>query len=303
MRELLRRTLQKTDPPPKDRDCPSEEDVSSFVDGRMKAREENAFISHLAECKDCVEAVKFLRQKPSDEEAHVPAWLEEKVKTDLPVPPKTWEIVLEKVPPALEVVRHTAELCFTIPELKVIPAHKSFAFRSEKTSKRARTESECHAAEKESSYVPGKYAKPAAGDFQRRDRNMRDYEASMYPRKAEGEGFYIKKEAVHSVIESLGSEVSKGFVFRERLGDYSVHLFLSKKTDGETVEVQVETRDSSGQSVEDMEVLFIQGKKLLEKFLAKEGSHALEMPGSRRLRIKFRHKGVYLGEAILELRE
>lgn len=78
----------------KNRACLSEDELSSFIDGKLKRSKEEELISHLAVCKDCIDTIRFLRKKPSLEEATVPAWLEERVKDLFSSKPKTWEIVL-----------------------------------------------------------------------------------------------------------------------------------------------------------------------------------------------------------------
>lgn len=45
--------------------------LASFAEGKLKGKKEN-LISHLAFCNDCLEMIKFLRKKPSEEEVSVP---------------------------------------------------------------------------------------------------------------------------------------------------------------------------------------------------------------------------------------
>ncbi|MBS3921174.1 MAG: hypothetical protein KG012_20060 [Deltaproteobacteria bacterium] len=286
----------------KDKACPSEDELASFIDGRLKGRKEGDLISHLGVCKECLETIRFLRKEPSPEEAPVPRWLEQRVKEIFPVRPKIWEIVLGRVTPVLEIVKHNAELGLTIPGFEVVPTSESFLSKAEKASSTIAEKEEAPVTGKQLSYVPGKFQKPAYSDFWKSCMEMRAYDSPMELFKRESEDFYARKEEAHKVIEGLRSQISRGFVFQERLGDYSVYLFLTKKEDTETVEVQIETRDPSGEPVEDMEILFIEGRKALEKLLTKKESHTLRILKSNRLRIKFKHKGIYLGQAVLDFR-
>ncbi len=300
---LVKKIFPKTFTRSKAKVCPSEEEISSFIDGKLDEIKENNFISHLAECKDCLETVRFLRQKSSDEKVHVPAWLEQKAKEVFPARPKTWEIILERVSPAFKIAKHTAELCLTIPELKVVPAGKSFLSRVEKTSWGPKEKDEAPMTGRESPYVPGKFQKPSHTDFGESDRGKRAYDSSMEFLKRDEEDLYVRKEEARNVIKKLKGQIPEGFVFQEHMGDYSVYLLLTKKEDAETIEVQIEIRDSIGQPVEDMEILLVQGRKVLEKLLARDEIYAFQALKRQRLRIKFNHKGIQLGEAVLAIKK
>ncbi len=300
---LVRRIFPKTVASSKANVCPSEEEISSFIDGKLNQRKEKNLICHLAECKDCLQTVKFLRQKPSNEEIQFPAWLDQKVKEIFTSRPKTLEIILGRVGPVFEIAKHTAELCLTIPELKMVPAAESFLSKVEKTPRSIKEEDEALVKGSNSSYVPGKFQKSTQTDFTINHRDKKGYVPSTEFLKGDGEDLYARKVEVRHVLENLKGQISKGFVFQERLGNYSVYLLLTKKEDKETIEVQIEIRDSIGQQVEDMEILFVQGRKVLEKLLTGKESHISRMLESHRSRIKFKHKGIYLGEAVLNTRK
>jgi hypothetical protein len=291
---FVKKVLPKPVGLPKDRACLSEDELASFIDGKLKGRKEEALISHLAVCKECLDTIRFLREKPSPEEAIVPAWLEQRVKNLFPAKPKTWEIVLRRVTPFFEIVKHNAELGITLPEFEVVPAGAPFLPKPGKD--------EIPVAEKPLSYVTGKYQKPAYSDSWKSFKDIVAKEKTM-GRFFDGENkvSYAKKDEAYKVIERWRDSSSKGFVFQERLGDYSVYLFLTKREGEQGIEIQIETRYASGEPVEDMEILFVQGRKVLEKLMTEKESPPLRIKKSKRLHIKFKHKGIYLGEAVLSL--
>lgn len=150
--------------------------------------------------------------------------------------------------------------------------------------------------------MPGKYQTLAYSDSWR---NFKDFVAKEKKMgtffDGENKVSYAKKDEAYKVIESCWDSSSKGFVFQESLGDYSVYLFLAKKEEKQGIEIQIEARYASGEPVQDMEILFVQGRKVLEKLMTKKESLPLRIKKSNRLRIKFKHKGIYLGEAVLNL--
>lgn len=293
IKDFVKKVFPKPEGLPRDRSCPSEDELASFIEGKLKGRKEEEMISHLGVCKDCLESIRFLREKPSQEEAIVPAWLEQRVKNLFPPRPKTWEIVFKRVTPVLEIVKHTAELGLTLPEFEMVPAGKPFLSKPGKD--------ETGIKDKFCFYAVGTYQKP---DYTRKiSKDIVAREKSMGRLYDEGQKDikYLKKKEMYNVIDSLRDSVSKGFVFQERLGDYTVYLFLTQKEGQEQVDVQIEARYASGEPVEDMEIMFVQGQKVVERLITTKESPILRMMESKRLRIKFKHKGIYLGEAVLNL--
>lgn len=294
IKRLIKQLFPKSHGGSKDRVCPTEEELASFVDGKLKGRKEGDLLSHLAVCKDCLETIRFLRREPSAEEIPVPRWLDQRVKEIFPVRPRRWEIVLGGATSFLEIIKHNADLGFTLPEMEVVPSAATFLSKTKKLGPPV--------TEKLLSYVPGKYQKPAHSD------SWKGFQDIVGKDKTMGKLFDVGKEDLlerkvdaYRVIESIRDPGARGFVFQERLGDYSVYLFLTKKEEVGTVDLQIEIMDSSGESPEDMEILFLEGRKVLKRLFTGEEYQPMRMPRFKRLHIKFKQKGIYLGEAVLDL--
>lgn len=295
IKDFVKKVFPKPEGLPRDRLCPSEDELASFIDGKLKGKKEEELISHIARCRDCLDSIRFLREKPSQEEAIVPAWLEQRVKNLFPPRPKTWEIVFKRVTPVLEIVKHTAQLGLTIPEFEVVPAGKPFLSEPWKD--------ESGITDKFCFYAAGPYQKPDYTRKSPKDIVTKEKTMGKLYDKAEKDVTYSKKKEIYNVIDSLRDSVSKGFVFQEQLGDYTVYLCLTQKEGQEQVDVQIEARNASGEPVEDMEILFVQGRKVVERLMTAKESPILRIMKSKRFRIKFKHKGVYLGEAVLNLKK
>lgn len=294
MKSFIKKVFPKTSGLPKDKACPSEEELSSFIDGKLKGRREGDLLTHLAVCQDCLETIRFLRQEPSAGEAPVPRWLDQKVKEIFPVKPRRLQIVFGGLTPVFEIIKHNADLGLTLPEMEVVPSAAPFLSETKKV--------EAPATEKPLSYVPGKYHKPLPGESWKSFKDIVAKDKAMGKLfDVENEILFEKKRDAYRLIESIRDPGSRGFVFQERMGDYSVYLFVTKKEDTEKVDFQIEIRDSSGGSAEDMEIVFLEGRKVLKKLFTGKEYQPMRMPRFKRLRIEFIHKGIYLGEAVLNL--
>ena len=293
IKRLIKQLFPKSHGGSKDRVCPTEEELASFVDGKLKGKKEGDLFSHLAVCKDCLETIRFLRQEPSAGEIPVPRWLDQKVKEIFPVKPRKWEIVFGGATHFLEIIKHNADLGLTLPEMEVVPSAATFLSKTKKV--------EPPVTEKPLSYVPGKYQKPAHRDTWKGFQDIVGKDKTMGKLFDVGEEvLFEKKRDACRVIESIRDPGARGFVFQERMGDYSVYLFLTKKEEAETVDLQIEILDSSGESAEEMEILFLEGRKVLKKLFAGKDYQPMSMPRFKRLHIKFKQKGIYLGEAVLD---
>ncbi len=310
----------------KDKVCPSEDALASFAEGKLKGKKEEQVISHLAFCNDCLETVKFLREAPSAEEVSVPAWLEETARDLFPEKPKTWEIVVGHAKTALEVIKHTAEGCWTLPSLELIPAKMKPALGYIEDMNTVGI-----------AYIPRISDENLLAKSKSIPRHLRSMEhepvvKGTYPVKPkrtlpeifeeESESVLAQAETVttdyytgaakapisptrNKILRNLKKRISNGFVFLEHIGPYDVYLAITKKDDKrpEIFEVEIEVYERSGRSAKEIEVSFIQGRKTIAKSVTRKETRISKRLSPKKYSIKFKHKEIYLGQALLDLRE
>ncbi len=303
----------------KDEVCPSEDSLAAFAEGKLKGKKEEQVISHLAFCSDCLGVIKFLRQAPSEEEVSVPQWLEQTVSELFPEEPKTWEIVVGHFKAILEVINHTADICLTIPGLEPVPARMSpapaFATlvsnrlladdrvagieRSEDINiARSTLRRQFRLATRRSiaKKPRGKSARGSEEVFAMAKSEPRVLEERIEPSVPTPED---------SILRDLSKRISNGFVFLEHIGPYGVYLALSRREDNrpEIFEVGIDVYDRSGRFAEEIEVSFIQGRKTIGKSVTRKEARISKSLSPERYSIKFKRKGLDLGQALLDLRE
>jgi len=202
--------------------CPTEDDLASFAEGGLKGKKQEKLISHLAFCKHCLDTVKFLRQKPLEEDVSVPVWLQDTVKNLVPEKPKTFEIVVAIVKETLEVVRTTALEFFKRPELvpalvrssagrkcvSIEMAYESTKFLGERCSVEQELEPVDHLFSSE---------EPSATTPQDFD----DLLSSLRPLMA-------RHEKEKAVLEVMRKKLPKGVVFHETMGAFEVYVAIDK---------------------------------------------------------------------------
>ena len=298
----------------KDKVCPSEDALASFAEGKLKGKKEEQVISHLAFCNDCLEMIKFLRQAPSAEEVSVPLWLEETARDLFPEKPKTWEIVVGHAKTALEVIKHTAEGCWTLPGLELIPAKikPELAYLHElgivgHTYRPRISDENLYRSWKDElvrrDASPGKPKRTLPEEFEE------EFESVLAQAEIVTDynvGTIVPISATKDkILKSLKKRISNGFVFLEHVGPYNVYIAITKKEykRPEIFEVEIEVYDRSGRSAEEIEVSFIQGRKTIAKLLTRKETRISKRLSPKKYSVKLKHKGLYLGQALLDLRE
>jgi hypothetical protein len=301
----------------KDKVCPSEDALASFAEGKLKGKKEEQVISHLAFCNDCLEMIKFLRQAPSAEEVSVPLWLEETARDLFPEKPKTWEIVVGHAKTALEVIKHTAEGCWTLPGLELIPAkikpepaylHElgiAYTPRISDENQLAKSKSirrffrrmEDGSVVKGTHPVEPKRTLPEEGERSsvHAEMVMDNYWVAPVPISATKD----------KILKSLKKRISNGLVFIEHIGPYDVYVAIIKKEDkrADVFEVEIEVYDRLGRSAEEIEVSFTQGRRTIAKLVTRKEARISKRLSPKKYSVKLKHKGLYLGQALLDLRE
>ncbi len=300
----------------KDKVCPSEDALSAFAEGKLKGKKEEEVVSHLAVCNDCLGLIKFLRQAPSEEEVSVPLWLERTVCDLLPEEPRTWEIVVGHAKAFLEVIKHTADICLTIPQLEPVPAKMSPApafatlisdrlLADEKVMKPSSEMNLARSALRRQFRIAtrrpiakkprGKSARVSEEVFAMAKSELGVLEERIRPPVPTAED---------SILRDLSKRISSGFVFLEHIGPYEVYLALSKGEDNrpEIFEVGIDVYDRSGRFAEEIEVSFVQGRKTIGKSVTRKETRISKSLLPERYSIKFKHKGLDLGQALLDLR-
>jgi hypothetical protein len=291
----------------KDKVCPSEDALASFAEGKLKGKKEEQVISHLAFCNDCLEMIKFLRQAPSAEEVSVPLWLEETARDLFPEKPKTWEIVVGHAKTALEVIKHTAEGCWTLPGLELIPSQMklkpAYSFRA-----RAGISDEHLFRSLEDGMVV-KGSQPVEPRRRLHEEFKEEFESLLAQAEIGTDynvGTIVPISATKDkILKSLKKRISNGFVFLEHVGPYNVYIAITKKEykRPEIFEVEIEVYDRSGRSAEEIEVSFTQGRKTIAKLLTRKETRISKRLSPKKYSVKLKHKGLYLGQALLDLRE
>jgi hypothetical protein len=270
--------------------CPSEDELAAFADSKLKGKKEGNLISHLAVCNDCLETIKFLRQAPSEEVVSVPLWLKRRVYNLFAVEPKTWEIVVKYVKDVFEIIKHTAESCWTIPELAVVPV-------KEKRLPSPRTDiSAIDLIPRNILISP----EDLVEYFDRLSMPSKKVKRAYLPVKTRGKSWFPG-----DFLKRVSKRISRGLVFMEHMGAFDVFLIVRKRKDSrpDIFEIQIEVYDSSGKLAKDVEILFVQGRKTIDKLLTHKVGRISRSVAPQRFRIKFKHKGIYLGQAVLDLRE
>jgi hypothetical protein len=292
----------------KDKVCPSEEALAAFAEGKLKGRKEEEVIFHLALCNDCLETINFLRQAPSEEEVSVPIWLEKTVRDLFPEKPKTWKITIERAKTALEVIRHTAAECFTIPGFELVPAkmqlqRDSFELATVEHLFRSSDELDAVALRPIEQGLARTIQEKKKSERKPHEEALADIELGY------AEGFAQLRAPIPTVrdniLKSLGKKISNGFVFSERIGPFKLYLVVAKKEGKRphTFEVAIVVHDRSGKFAEDIEILFLQGRKEIDKLVTTKKGGISKKLAPQNYTVKFKYKGFNLGKAFLDLRE
>jgi hypothetical protein len=314
-----------------DKVCPSEDALAAFAEGKLKGKKEEQVISHLAFCNNCLGMVKFLREAPSADEVSVPLWLEKTVCDLFPEKPKTWEIVVGVVKTGLVVLKHTAEECWTIPTLELVPAkmklkpaYASFEYLLPLQDRAKGLIWNSKSLPKGEKSLKERFTKRELEDLLKRAIGPEELRSVWYStllaKSPKGfvedalEGRIIRgseppwpaaSAAKDKILKSLKKRISNGLVFVEHIGPYNVYLAIIKKEDKRTdvFEVEIEVHDRSGRFAEEIEVSFIQGRKTIEKSVTRKETKISKRLSPKKYSIKLKHKGLYLGQALLDLRK
>jgi hypothetical protein len=288
--------------------CPTEDALASFAEGILKGKKQEKLISHLAFCERCLDTVKFLRQKPMEEDVSVPAWLQNTVKNLVPEKPKTFEIVVTTVKEALQVLSTTAREFFGVPE--PVLARLGIDMPGQGASRtghfgESRFEIQSDEAD-ETSWERSFVQKLAPEDLlyssvesSRRIPEDFDHLVSTLSRSL------AKHENEKAVLEALRKKLPKGVIFHENMGAFEVYVAIDKagKEQPNAFAIRIEVRDPSGKPAEDVEVAFMEGRKVVSKFTSKKDAEISKTLKPGRYRIRFNFKELYLGQVLLDLRK
>jgi hypothetical protein len=294
----------------KDKVCPSEEALAAFAEGKLKGRKEEEVISHLAVCNDCLETIKFLREAPSEEEVSVPVWLEKTVRDLFPGKPKTWKIAIGRAKTALEVIRHTATECFTIPEFELVPAKMQLQPDLFRVAVATYDEPLFRSANELDAVALRPMEQGLARTIQEKKKSERKphEEALADIELGYAEGFAQLRAPIPTVrdniLKSLGKKISNGFVFSERIGPFKLYLVVAKneRKRPHIFEVAIVVHDRSGKFAEGVEISFLQGRKEIDKLVTTKKGGVSKKLAPQHYTVKFKYKGFNLGKALLDLR-
>jgi hypothetical protein len=300
--------------------CLSDNDITEFAEGLLKGKREKAVISHLIVCEDCREIVRSLQQELPLEEINkieVPETVAEKAKNLFPSKPRTWEILAKNIKTGLKIITYTGDFCFTYPELERVLLRGKKASRSVGRPNRPEIDylhpiiPSIEAISPELAQIAAKVSekKSKLDSIDREIISIRDtkrIQPDQFKILEEKEKeFLSKKEENVKILENLKKVVPRGFFFQEQLWNLTLNILLTRREDGQTYisKLDIGVCDSFAKPQEGIEILLTQGRKVIERFMTQKGISFTKRVDPQKFHIKFRQFGIYLGQAILNLKE
>jgi len=265
--------------------CPTEDALASFAEGILKGKKQEKLISHLAFCERCLDTVKFLRQKPMEEDVSVPAWLQNTVKNLVPEKPKTFEIVVTTVKEALQVLSTTAREFFGVPEFE-LPGLEMAMFSQKSSLINHAWESRLEIL---SDDLNEDSFEPLMCGVTKQEKVSPSTSVEM-PKRAR--------------LKMPRKKPAKRLVFHETMGAFEFYVAIDRAMiQPDAFEIRVWVHDPSGKPAEDVEVAFMEGRKVVSKFTSKKDAEISKTLKPGRYRIRFNFKELYLGQVLLDLRK
>lgn len=304
---------------PEGEKCLSDNDITEFAEGLLKGKREKLVISHLIVCEDCREIVGSLQKELPFEEINkteIPDLVAEKAKNLFPAKPKTWEILAKDIKTGLEIITYTGDFCFTYPELERVSLAGKKKFKNAGQPIRPEVDYLQPIIPSIEAISP-KFAQIAVEVSEKKSkidyidreilsiRDIRENQPDQFKKLEEKEReFLSKKKEIYKTLENLKKVVPRGFFFQEQLWNLTVNILLTKRKDKQTYisELQIGICDSLGKPQEDIEISFTKGRKVIERFITQKGISFTKRVDPQKFHIKFKQYGIYLGQAILNLK-
>jgi hypothetical protein len=112
-----------------------------------------------------------------------------------------------------------------------------------------------------------------------------------------------RHEKKKAVLEVLRKKLPKGVVFHETMGAFEVYIAIDKfgKERPNAFAIRIQVRDPSGKTAEDVEVSFMEGRKVISKFISKKDAEFSKTLKPGRYCVRFKFNELSLGQALLDL--